>query len=60
MKEPRRHNSSSRNRRKARRQIARIMDELLYLQDKVRKAGWHLEYAIKKANKLRNRLQSEK
>jgi hypothetical protein len=59
MKEPRRHESTDRNRRKALRQVNRVLDELHYLHRLAMKSLGHFEYAIKKTDKLRNRLKAE-
>jgi hypothetical protein len=60
MKEPRRHAANDRNRKKAGRQINRVLDELGYLYDRISKLLGHVEYATSKADKLRNRLKSER
>lgn len=60
MKEPHRHKPSDRNRRKACRQVARIEQELEYLSARLRRLATHLDYAISKTGKLRNRLRGER
>lgn len=57
MSEPRRHDQSQRSRRKALRQSGRIQEELEYLAARLRRLLNHVEYATKKADKLRNRLK---
>ena len=51
--EPRRHDRTERSRRKALRQINRIIDELQHLRTMV----VNIDYALSKAVKLRNRLK---
>ena len=58
MGEPQRHNWSPRSRRKALRQAGRIEAELEYLATRLRRLLDHVEYAARKADKLRNRLKS--
>ena len=60
MYEPQRHASNKRNRRKALRQVGRVEDELEYLAARLRRLIGHVEYAIRKTDKLRNRLMSER
>ena len=57
MGEPRRHDRSQRSRRKALRQAGRIQGELEYLAARLRRLLSHIEYAARKADKLRNRLK---
>jgi len=59
MREPQRHRRSGRSQRKALRQAGRIQDELEYLAARLRRLLGHVEYAARKADKLRNRLKSE-
>lgn len=54
---PQRHSRSQRNRRKALRQASRIQGELEYLAARLRRLLGHVEYAARKADKLRNRLK---
>jgi hypothetical protein len=60
MHEPRRHAAGDRNREKALKQIGRIQRELEYLTARLRRLIGHLDYTASKADKLRNRLVSEK
>jgi uncharacterized membrane protein len=55
--EPRRHDRSRRSARKALRQSGRIQEELEYLAARLRRLLGHVEYAARKADKLRNRLK---
>jgi hypothetical protein len=55
--EPRRHSRSRRSQRKALRQSGRIQEELEYLAARLRRLLSHVEYAARKADKLRNRLK---
>jgi hypothetical protein len=57
---PSRHSAGERNRRKAHRQIGRIIGELEYLRSALTKLDINLRYAISKAAKLKNRLKSER
>lgn len=57
MGEPRRHSSSSRSRRKSLRQAGRVQGELEYVAKMLRKLVGHLEYAIRKSDKLQNRIR---
>jgi hypothetical protein len=57
MPEPQRHSQSRRSRRKALRQAGRVQEELEYLAARLRRLLGHVEYAARKAGKLRNRLK---
>jgi hypothetical protein len=57
---PSRHSAGERNRRKAYRQIGRIIGELEYLRGVLTTLDVNLRYAISKAAKLKNRLKSER
>ena len=59
MSEPRRHNAGDRNRRKALRQIDRVLSELEHLHNRALRSLANFRYAIDKAGKLKNRLKSE-
>lgn len=58
-RQPRRHASTDRNRKKIWRHLGRIEDELAFLQAEMTRLSVHIVYAIRKADKLRNRLRSE-
>jgi hypothetical protein len=59
MREPTRHDTSARNRRKALRQARRVLSELEFLYTHSRRRAKNLKYAITKCGKLVNRLKSE-